>query len=109
MPSQQISEHGDIHCFYAEIHKWFESHDININALPPLQHSLGVPRLNMFKVEKNRVTQTDIIMLKNEITWINPRTSLGRKMATIRHFLLTLEDQFVIKPSNMDIHLSLML
>ena len=35
----------------------------------------------MTKVEKNRVIQTDIINLENKITWINPKISLGSKMA----------------------------
>ena len=40
--------------------EWFHSHGMNINALPPFQYSLDCPHLNMTKVEKNRVIQTDI-------------------------------------------------
>ena len=34
----------------------------------------------MTKVENNKVIQTDFIKFVNERTWINPTTSLGRKM-----------------------------
>ena len=54
--SRQLAEHGDTHCWYAEMQQWFESHGISIHALPPFQYSLDYPHLNMTKVEKNRVS-----------------------------------------------------
>ena len=45
MLSEQLAEHGDIHCWYVEIQQWFKSHGININA---------PPHLNMNKLEKNK-------------------------------------------------------
>ena len=75
-------------------------HGTNINALPLFEYSLDSPHLNMTKVEKNRVIQTNIINFKNKITWISPKISLGRKMAHYRgHFLHTSEDGFIIRPS----------
>ena len=107
MSSRQLSENGDIHCWYAEMQQWFESHGMSINALPPFQYSLDCPHLNMTKVEKNRVIRTDIINLENKITWISPKIPLGTKMAHYKtHFLQTSEDGFIIRPPYMDIHLS---
>ena len=58
-----------------------ESHGMSINALLPFHYNLNFPHLNMTKVEKNRVIQTDIINLENKITWISPKIPLGTKMA----------------------------
>ena len=61
----------------------------------------------MTKEEKDRVIQTDIINLENKITWINPKISLGTKMAHYKtHFLHTSEDGFIIRPPYVDTHLS---
>ena len=79
MSSRQLVEYGDIHCWYAGMQLWFESHDISINALPMFQYSLDCPHLNM--MEKNRVIQTDTINLESKITLISPKISLGTKMA----------------------------
>ena len=43
----------------------FKPHGITINALPLFQNSLDCPHLNITKLEKNRVIQTDIINLDN--------------------------------------------
>ena len=43
MSSKQPTEHGDIHCWYAKMQQWFESHGMSINALPLLQYSLESP------------------------------------------------------------------
>ena len=66
--SRQLTENGDIHCWYAEMQKWFEAHGMSINALSPFQYSLDCPHLNMTEVEKTRVIQTDIINLENKAT-----------------------------------------
>ena len=80
-----------------------ESHGIHINAFPPLQYSLDCPHLNMTKVEKNRVIRTDL----NRIKWISPTTSLHTKMAHYKaHFAHRSEDGFIIRSSNIHIHLS---
>ena len=55
MPSRQLAEHDDIHCWYAEMHQWFESHGISISALPPCKYSLDCLHLNKTKADKNRV------------------------------------------------------
>ena len=34
LSSKPLSEHGENHCWYAEIQQWFKSHSISINALP---------------------------------------------------------------------------
>ena len=34
MSSKQLAEHGDIHCWYAEMQQWIKSHGISINAQP---------------------------------------------------------------------------
>ena len=52
---------------------------------------------------------TDIINLENKITWISPKTWLGRKVAHIKHTFYTSDDGFIIRPSYMDIHLSYVL
>ena len=45
--------------------------------------------------------------LENKITWINPKISLGTKMAHYKsHFLHTSENGFIIRPHYMDTHLS---
>ena len=75
---------GPIHCWYAKMQQWFESHGISINALPLSQYCLDYPLLNMAKMEKKRVILTNIINLENKITWINPKISLGTKMAHIK-------------------------
>ena len=49
----------------------------------------------MTKLEKNQVIRSDIIKLDNEKTWINPTTSLDRKMALFH----MLQDGFIIRPS----------
>ena len=49
----------------------------------------------MTKLEKNQVIRSDIIKLYNEKTWINPTTSLDRKM-NLFHML---QDGFIIRPS----------
>ena len=105
--SSQLAENGDIHCWYAEMQQWFESHGMSVNALSPSQYSLDCPHLNMTKVEKNRVIWTDIINLENKITSISPKISLNMKMAHYKtHILHTSEDGFIIRPPYMDIHLS---
>ena len=61
----------------------------------------------MTKVETNIVIQIDIINVENKVTWINPKILLVNKMAHYKtHFLFTLEDGFIIRPSYVDIHLS---
>ena len=61
----------------------------------------------MTKVAKNRLIQSDIINLENNIKWINPKISLGMKIAYYKtHFLHTLEYGFIIRPPYMDTHLS---
>ena len=107
MSSRQMADNGDIHCWYAEMQKWFESHGISINALPLFQYILVCPHLNMTKMEKHRVIRTDIINLENKITWISPKTSLHTKMVHDKiHFLYTSDDVFITRPSYMDIYLS---
>ena len=88
MSSRQLAKNGVMHCSYAEMRQWFESHGMSINALPPFQYSLDCPHLNMTKVEKNRVIRTDIINLENKITWISPKISLGTKMANYKTHVL---------------------
>ena len=79
-------------------------------TLTPFQNTLGCPHLNMTKMEKNRMIQTNIIKLENKITWISPKISLGRKMTHNKaHSLHTSEDGFIIRPSYMDIHISYVL
>ena len=68
MLSRKLTEHKNIHGWYAEMQQWFESHGISINALPPFQYSLDYPHLNMTKVEKNRVIRNYIINFENKIT-----------------------------------------
>ena len=80
MSSRQLVENGDVHCWYAEMQQWFESHGMSINALPPFQYSLDSPHLNMTKVEKNRVIQTDIINLENKI--IPQKRTFASSLAT---------------------------
>ena len=78
---------GPIHCWYAKMQQWFESHGISINALPSSQYNLNCPHLDITKVEKNRVIRTNIINLENKITWISPKISLRTKMAHYKtHF-----------------------
>ena len=48
---------------------------------PLFQYSLDCPRLNVTKMEKNKVIRTDNINVENKIAWISPTTSLGRKVA----------------------------
>ena len=81
MSSRQLAENGDIYCWYGEMQQWFESHGMSIDALPPFHYSLDCPHLNMTKVEKNMVIQTNTINLKNKITWISHKISLCTKMA----------------------------
>ena len=70
-----------------------------------IQYSLACPHLDMTKAEKNRVIRTDIIKLDNGRTWITPTTSLVKKMAHHKaHVLHTSDDEFIIRPSYLDIH-----
>ena len=55
MLSEQLVDHKDNHCWYAEMQQWFESHGIGINALPLFHYHLDCSHLNMDKVEKSRV------------------------------------------------------
>ena len=43
MSSRQLGENGDIHCWYAEMQQWSESHCISINAPPPFRYSWTFP------------------------------------------------------------------
>ena len=49
---KQLPEHEDNHCWYAETQQWLESHDIRINAIPPIQYNLECPNLTMTKWKK---------------------------------------------------------
>ena len=52
MSSRQLAENGDIHCWYAEMQQWFETHGMSINALPPFQYSLDSPHLMEYEDQR---------------------------------------------------------
>ena len=84
MSSGQLAENGDIHCWYAEMQQWFESHAMSINALPPFQYSLDCPHLNMTKVEKNREIQIGVFILIHKYGLFIPDEYDSAESATIR-------------------------
>ena len=68
--SRQLAEHGDIHCWYAEMQLWFTSHGISINALSLFQYCLDCSHLNMIKVEdQSKSGEQDNMDHSPNITW----------------------------------------
>lgn len=105
--SRQSTMQGDTSCWYAQMTSWFQRHGLNMDRLPPFQYPLHAPALTVTQTEITRLVRHDLIKLDTERTWIEPIQELGTKMAFYKEHLLQLSgDGFVIRPSNMDTHLS---